>query len=276
MSNVRLRRLQADHDNLVQYVKQHPRLRLIQAEGDPPERYQIEYRIKSLRQIDDDLKEIKSHLVEISLPRNYPRTPPLCRMLTPVFHPNIAPHAICVGDHWSAGEPLKSIVARIGEMLAYQSYNVKSPLNGEAARWVEQNLDQLPLDKVSLLVEETASDDNEEAESPESTRRAAAGNPRIPKNDQKMEASKSSAVPRKRMVTSDDSEETESPETTRQADGSPRIPNSDPKTAEPVKIRVGCPNCDKQFQVLPENMGRKARCSKCQRVFTISDENLVQ
>src|SRR5579872_2518257 len=81
--------------------------------------------------------------------------PPQCRMLTPVFHPNIAPHAICVGDHWSAGEPIGSIVARIGEMLAYQSYNTKSPLNGEAARWVEQNLEQLPLDKVNMVVEQS-------------------------------------------------------------------------------------------------------------------------
>ena len=86
MSNVRLRRLQADHRNLVEYVRQHPRLHLVQAIGDPPEQYQIEYRIKSLRQVGDELKEVKSHLVEISLPRNYPRTPPLCRMLTPVFH----------------------------------------------------------------------------------------------------------------------------------------------------------------------------------------------
>jgi LSD1 subclass zinc finger protein len=45
---------------------------------------------------------------------------------------------------------------RIGEMIAYQSYNVKSPLNGEAARWVSEHLDSLPLDGVSLLVEETA------------------------------------------------------------------------------------------------------------------------
>jgi predicted Zn finger-like uncharacterized protein len=98
--------------------------------------------------------DARSHIVEIHLPRNYPRTPPQCRMLSPVFHPNIAPHAICVGDHWSPGESLQSIVARIGEMLAYQSYNVKSPLNGEAARWVAQNEDRLPLDNVSLLVEE--------------------------------------------------------------------------------------------------------------------------
>jgi ubiquitin-protein ligase len=154
MSTVRLKRLTADHKKLADYVRLHPRVRLIQAEGDPPERYQLEYRINSVRMVGEELQSVKSHLVEIVLPRNYPRTPPQCRMLSPVFHPNIAPHAICVGDHWSSGEPLVSIVTRIGELLAYQVYNVKSPLNGEAARWVEQNREKLPLDPVSLLVEE--------------------------------------------------------------------------------------------------------------------------
>jgi predicted Zn finger-like uncharacterized protein len=39
-------------------------------------------------------------------------------------------------------------------MIAYQSYNTKSPLNGEAARWVDDNLEQLPLDTVNMDVEE--------------------------------------------------------------------------------------------------------------------------
>lgn len=156
MSTVRLRRLQADFEQLRDFVKGHPRLRMIQYEGEPPELYQFEYRIRSLRQNDEELQLVKSHVVEISLPRNYPRTSPQCRMLTPIFHPNIAPHAICVGDHWSPGEPLWSIVARIGEIIAYQSYNTRSPLNGEAARWVEENLERLPLDRVSMLLEETA------------------------------------------------------------------------------------------------------------------------
>ena len=151
MSTVRLRRLQADYEKMRDYVNRHPRLQLIQADGTPPERYQLEYRIRSLRQTDDDLSTVKSHMVEITLPLNYPRMPPQCRMLTPIFHPNIAPHAICIGDHWSPGEPLWSIVARIGEMIAYQSYNTKSPLNGEAARWVDQHVDELPLDPVSMM-----------------------------------------------------------------------------------------------------------------------------
>src|SRR6476469_6017194 len=158
MSTVRLRRLQADYDNLCRFITRHPRLKLIQAEGNPPERYQLEYCIKSIRQVGDEIQPVNSHLVEIALPRNYPRTPPQCRMLSPVFHPNIAPHAICVGDHWGAGETLESIVIRIGEMLAYQNYNVKSPLNGEAARWVEQNKHRIPLDPVNLLPEEDPND----------------------------------------------------------------------------------------------------------------------
>src|SRR5271156_4129474 len=151
MSTVRLRRLQADYDKVRDYVNRHPRLQLIQADGTPPERYQLEYRIRSLRQTADDLSTVKSHMVEIALPLNYPRMPPQCRMLTPIFHPNIAPQAICIGDHWSPGEPLWSIIARIGEMISFQSYNTKSPLNGEAARWVDQHLDELPLDPVSMM-----------------------------------------------------------------------------------------------------------------------------
>ena len=129
---------------------------MIQAQGTPPERYQLEFQIKGLREVDEQLQTVANHIVEISLPLSYPRLPPQCRMLTPVFHPNIAPHAICIGDHWSAGEPLWSMVARIGEMIAYQSYNTKSPLNGEAARWVEEHLDQLPLDRTNFILDAPA------------------------------------------------------------------------------------------------------------------------
>jgi ubiquitin-protein ligase len=153
MSSVRLRRLEADFQRLQDFARCHPRVELIKAEGTPPERYRLRYHIRSLKKQDGRLVEAGTHLVEIALPRDYPRVPPQCRMLTPVFHPNIAPHAICIGDHWSAGEPLAAIVARIGELLAYQSYNIKSPLNGEAARWTSENLGRLPLDSVGMLFE---------------------------------------------------------------------------------------------------------------------------
>jgi ubiquitin-protein ligase len=66
-------------------------------------------------------------------------------MLSSVFHPNIDPQKICIGDHWSAGQDLGGILAQIAEMLCFQSYNLKSPLNSEAAVWVERNVKTLPL-----------------------------------------------------------------------------------------------------------------------------------
>src|SRR5262249_19110318 len=51
------------------------------------------------------------------------------------------------------GESLDLLIQRVAEMLAFQSYNVKSPLNGRAAQWVESNRDRLPLDAAELFVD---------------------------------------------------------------------------------------------------------------------------
>jgi hypothetical protein len=95
-------------------------------------------------------------------------------MLTPVFHPNIAPHAICIGDHWTAGESLAALVVRIAEMLSFQSYNVKSPLNGQAARWADEHATELPLASTDFGVELR---EREEAAAMEEEESAAAASP---------------------------------------------------------------------------------------------------
>jgi ubiquitin-protein ligase/phage FluMu protein Com len=173
MSQVRLRRLQSDFERLTDLARRHPRLSIVQAVGSPPDRYQISYRVQSLRKSGDTFTYVMDHLVEITLPAAFPRTPPLCRMLTPVFHPNIAPHAICIGDHWSPGESLSSLVIRIAEILAFQSYNTRSPLNGEAAKWVEENVASLPLDAASMTLDDAPSE--QQAPVPQSTAPRQAG-----------------------------------------------------------------------------------------------------
>jgi ubiquitin-protein ligase len=151
MSSSRLRRLQADSEEMQRCFREHAKIRLVEAQGVPPEKYVLEYRIRSLVPADSGGKHVRTiHRAEILLPIDYPRRPPFCRMTTPVFHPNIDPQKICIGDHWSAGQSLAQLVVRIGEMLSYQSYNVKSPLNGEAAAWAEQNVERLPLDRSDL------------------------------------------------------------------------------------------------------------------------------
>ena len=253
MSAMRLRRLQADFEKLSDYVRRHPRLKIIQSDGEPPERYQLEYRIRSLRQVNDELIHAKSHLVEIALPRNYPRVPPQCRMLSPVFHPNIAPHAICVGDHWSAGEPLASLVARIGEMLAYQSYNVKSPLNGEAARWVEQHLDELPLDPVSLLVEESETPSAAPAVETPPPIESTAAEVAAPVRRQVRPAPLPDWPPAQRAVTARVAREIEVVEV----------------VVEPKVVNVSCPGCETSYRITLRPGLRRARCKNCQTVFDL-------
>jgi ubiquitin-protein ligase len=146
--NVRLRRLKADYDKMCSLFTSRQRIRILKMLGNPPEKYQVELLVTSLQK-DLATRALRTHnafIAEIVLTAGYPRMAPQCRMLTPVFHPNVAPHAVCIGDHWAAGESLPNLVVRIAEMLAYQSYNTRSPLDGEAARWVEMNRDKLPLD----------------------------------------------------------------------------------------------------------------------------------
>jgi len=130
----------------------HPYVSILQVEGTPPEKYMVEYRIEGLVQDSkNEIKRGKLHRAEVFLPKDYPRRPPFCRMLTPVFHPNIDAQKICIGDHWNAGQRLVHTIIRIGEMITYQSYNVKSPLNGAAAAWAELNHACLPLQKIDLF-----------------------------------------------------------------------------------------------------------------------------
>jgi ubiquitin-protein ligase len=242
MSTVRLRRLHADYEKIQEYIKGHPRLQLIQVDGSPPERYQLEYRIRGLRQTADELSIVKSHMVEVSLPVTYPRLPPQCRMLTPIFHPNIAPHAICIGDHWSPGEPLWSIVARIGEMIAYQSYNTKSPLNGEAARWVDQHVDELPLDPVSMTTVSSAG--------------AATTQPKPPP----VGTDSPPAQARPAQV---------GHPTSRPAPSPKRPEASPPPVPPPVGSEFACPQCGALLKLKPELAGKQVRCLRCKTVFRI-------
>ena len=149
----RIRRLNADYQRILAAFQDHPYIRIVAAQGKPPEKYTFEFNIAGLTLTEADaFMPAEAHQAEVFLPMDYPRRPPFCRMTTPLFHPNIDPQKICIGDHWSAGESLAHLIVRIGEMICYQSYNVKSPLNGKAAAWAEQHMAQLPLLEADLTV----------------------------------------------------------------------------------------------------------------------------
>ncbi len=114
--------------------------------GSPADRYELEYAVESLREESGTIVGTGTHRVSITLGSDYPRAAPLCQMLSPVFHPNIDTSTICIGDHWTPGERLDDLLVRIAELLAYQTYNIRSPLNAKAAMWADLNQSRLPTD----------------------------------------------------------------------------------------------------------------------------------
>ena len=147
MASPRTRRLMVDAESIRKRLSGWPLIEISGTAGIPPEIYRFTYRVKGLF-VDPtgNILERDTHLLEVNLSLGYPRRAPQCRMLTPVFHPNFDDSAVCIGDFWAASEGLDDLVIRIGQMIAYQEYNTKSPLNGLAAKWAALNANLLPID----------------------------------------------------------------------------------------------------------------------------------
>jgi ubiquitin-protein ligase len=150
-TTARLRRLYADYQSVRDEFAGHPLITATPLQGDPPELYAVEYRVRGL-ELDPASNRPKArdyHKARIYLHRDYPREKPKCVLETPIFHPNFGTY-ICLGDFWAAGETLVDIIIKIGQMIMYQDYNPKSPLNAVAARWAVENERLLPVDTRDL------------------------------------------------------------------------------------------------------------------------------
>ena len=133
--NPRMRRLTADSIAMRTEFAGHPNISVTPIGYDPPESYRIIYRLRG-----------------VSLDQKG-----LAVMESPIFHPNFGPRIgeeICIGDYWSPAQSLVDIVITIGELIQYQRYNTRSPLNAVAARWVASNESVFPVGNVSLFQRE--------------------------------------------------------------------------------------------------------------------------
>lgn len=147
--NPRQRRLTADWEALRAEFSGHPSVTVEPIGPLPPEEYEVEYRLNGIRVEDGSPVIATTHKVRIQLPLGYPREVPYCTPLTAIFHPNIAQH-FCIGDYWAAGEGLADIVAKMGEMIQYRLFNVRSPLDPVAAHYAEDNASLFPIGDVDL------------------------------------------------------------------------------------------------------------------------------
>lgn len=150
--NPRLRRLDADFRELTARFEGDPNITIIPLGAMPPERYQIVYRVPSLR-IAEDGDPVRSDLtvVTLTLPADYPRGKPYAESMDAVFHPNFG-HYVCIADFWAPGQTLGDIVANIADMLQFRKYNIRSPLNAIAAEWANAHAASLPIGNIQIGV----------------------------------------------------------------------------------------------------------------------------
>ncbi len=103
----------------------------------------------------DDVVYSDFHQCEIRLSSSYPRNKPDLKWKTPIFHPNIsALGQVCLGGYstnWVPSLNLDELCEMLWDMIRYANYDVKSPYNYKAARWVErQRIYEFPCDGRTL------------------------------------------------------------------------------------------------------------------------------
>ncbi|MGB7606507.1 MAG: FHA domain-containing protein [Lutisporaceae bacterium] len=160
--NARMRRLISDWEQVKKDFDGHKNILVEPVGSEPPERYNITYFVNGIYLMPDGrINTLGQHRVEITLHSEYPRYKPICKISTPIWHPNFKDGQICIGDIWGAGESLSDIIVNIGDMIQYRSWNSLSPLSAEAAKWAILNKYLFPVGKIDLWrgeIQEASSD----------------------------------------------------------------------------------------------------------------------
>ena len=153
--NPRLRRLESDYRELRTRFDAEPHVSVEPVGPYPPERYQIVYRVPSLRlDARNQVQRVDQTVITVTLPAGYPREKPHATTAEPIFHPNFGNY-VCIADFWAPGQSLADIVTNMSDMLQFRKYNIRSPLNAIAAEWANANAASLPLSNIQIGTPDT-------------------------------------------------------------------------------------------------------------------------
>ncbi len=154
----RMRRLASDWEQVKKDFAGHKNIIVTSIGEEPPEKYHVTYFVNGIYLLPDGrIETLGRHEIEITLHADYPRYKPICKILTPIWHPNFRDGQICIGDIWGAGESLTDIIINIGDMIQYKSWNSYSPLSADAAQWAMDNKHLFPVGNIDLYIADYAS-----------------------------------------------------------------------------------------------------------------------
>lgn len=154
----RMRRLASDYEQVKKDFSGHKNIIVTPIGDEPAEKYHVTYFVNGIYLLPDGrIETLGRHEIEIILHVDYPRYKPICKILTPIWHPNFRDGQICIGDIWGAGESLSDIIINIGDMIQYKSWNSYSPLSADAAQWAMENKHLFPVGNIDLYIADYAS-----------------------------------------------------------------------------------------------------------------------
>lgn len=154
----RMRRLASDLAQVKKDFAGHKNIIVTPIGDELPEKYHVTYFVNGIYLLPDGrIETLSRHEIEITLHSDYPRYKPICKILTPIWHPNFRDGQICIGDIWGAGESLTDIIVNIGDMIQYKSWNSYSPLSADAAQWAMDNKHLFPVGNINLYIADYAS-----------------------------------------------------------------------------------------------------------------------
>lgn len=154
----RMRRITSDWEQVRKDFAGHKNIIVTPVGELPPEKYHVTYFVNGIYLLPDGkIETLGRHEVEITLHAEYPRYKPICKIITPIWHPNFRDGQVCIGDIWGAGESLSDIIINIGDMIQYKSWNSYSPLSADAAQWAMENKHLFPVGSLDLHIADYAS-----------------------------------------------------------------------------------------------------------------------
>jgi ubiquitin-protein ligase len=146
--DIRETRLRNDHKRLLDLVNRSDLIHILNAEGDPPEKYLIRFTCRGIKKLSGNGQPVYSerHEVNVYLHAEYPLKQPQLKWLTPIFHPNIhSTGAVCIGAWWPA-KTLDELLLTLAEMVQYKNLGPKDPMNSKAAAWALRHKSSFPVD----------------------------------------------------------------------------------------------------------------------------------
>jgi ubiquitin-protein ligase len=140
-------RLESEWRQLRRAFAYHGAVQVVPLGGEPVSEYQVNYQVTTLA-IDaaGQLTYVNGCSVHLWLPPHFPHNAPVVRPLSTLFHPNVALEWVHLSPAWRPESTLVDVVAQVGFLLAYQSYDPAAVANPVAMNWVFANPHLLPTD----------------------------------------------------------------------------------------------------------------------------------